>query len=327
MKLTYGDIKNNMAKVLSLPTADSRVVDYVNEAQERLVYKGKWPGTLAMYSVTNSDGTITWPRQLETIESVAVDDTPGIIRNEWYEFLEAGPGLRDSTDGDSLTLIDRGSAVSFSDIITTDSVDKTLKAYSGDDVDAGQTMIFQGYDEDGDWIRTLDGSNHIDGEKVTLGIAASPVTTTKKFSILSGVLRDETNYNVKVYEYNTFDTTERLIAEYEPTETRPTYRRSLIPGLPDSSTKTVTIIGKLRFVPVKNDNDWLYINFEAALKLMVMAIRKEETNNIQEAAAFERQAIGLLQDQLMHHTGDGVVAVPRFININTFGGGSVTNLT
>ena len=325
MKLTLGDIRTTIAKVLSLPNTDARVANYINEAQERLMYKGKWPGTLAKYAITTSDGTITWPRQLEAIESVAVDDTPGIIRNQWYEFLEAGPGLRDSTDGDDLTLIDRGEAVCFSDVDTTDGKYKRLKVFSTNDADSGKTMVLQGYDEGGNWIRTQDGSSHIDGEKVTLGIAASPVLTGSKFSILSGVIRDETNYNVELKEYNTYDTTERLIAEYEPTETRPSYRRSLIPGLPDTSTKTVTVIGKLRFAPAKNDNDWLYIQFEAALKLMVMAIRKEETND-PEAGRYEAKAVGLLQDQLMHHIGDGTVAVPRFINVNTFGGGSVANL-
>jgi hypothetical protein len=322
MKLTYGDIKNGMAKVLSLPDTDSRVIKYVNEAQERLVYKGKWPGTYVRYAVTSSNGTITWPRQLETVEAVAVGDSPAVVRNEWYEFLESGPGLLDSADGDQMTLIDRADAVSFSDI---DGLDKKLKVVTKSDTDAGKTMILQGYDENGDWIRTLDGSNHIDGEKVTLVASSTSVTTNSKFSALSGVIRDKTNYNVLLKEHDTADTTDRTIAEYEPTETRPIYRRSLIPGLPDTSTITVTVVGKLRFSPAINDDDWLYINFESALKLMVMALRKEETNNIREAVDYEAQAIQLLNDQLQHYMGDGVVAIPRFINNNTFGGAAVTN--
>lgn len=322
MKLTYGDIKEGMAKVLSLPAADSRVIKYVNEAQERLVYKGKWQGTYQRYAVTNSNGTITWPRQLETIEAVAVDDTPAIIRNEWYEFLESGVGLRDSTDGDALTLIDRAEAVSFSDI---DGLDKKLKVVTKSDTDAGKTMILQGYDENGDWIRTQDGSSHIDGEKVTLVASSSSVITNSKFSALSGVIRDKTNYNVLLKEYATVGGTDRTISEYEPTETRPTYRRSLIAGLPDTSTRTVTVVGKLRFVPVVNDNDWLYVNYEAALRLMVMAIRKEETNS-EDASRYEGKAIQLLQDQLLHYLGDGAVPIPRIQNVATYGGGGVANL-
>ena len=54
MKLLLKDVKADCAKVLSMSSTDSRVVDYINEAQERLLYKGKWPGTYIRYAVTQS---------------------------------------------------------------------------------------------------------------------------------------------------------------------------------------------------------------------------------------------------------------------------------
>ena len=119
MKLTLGDIKGNISKILSMASTDSRVVNYINEAQERLMYKGKWPGTYARYRVPTDDGMVTWPRQLETIETVAVDDVPGTVRNRWFEFLESGPGVLDSKDCIGLQLIDQDTAASFSDISGT----------------------------------------------------------------------------------------------------------------------------------------------------------------------------------------------------------------
>ena len=101
MKITLGDIKTNTARLLSMSGTDARVTDYINEAQERLLYKGKWAGTYARYAINSSNGTITWPRELETIESVAVADDPAIVRNEWFEFLESGYGIQDSTDSDA----------------------------------------------------------------------------------------------------------------------------------------------------------------------------------------------------------------------------------
>ena len=76
MKLTLANIKTPISKVLGMASTDSRVVDYINEAQERLLYKGKWPHTYARYRVESEDGMITWPRQLETIEAFAIDDVP-----------------------------------------------------------------------------------------------------------------------------------------------------------------------------------------------------------------------------------------------------------
>ena len=321
MKLTLGDIKTNIARLISMSGTDTRVAGYINEAQQRLAYKGKWPGTYAKYSLTNTSGTITWPRQLETIESVAIDDKPGVVRNEWYEFLESGPGLRDSSDGDSYTLIDRGEAATFSDI---NGVNKKLRVYSGVTADAGVRVLLQGYDADGEWIRTQDDGKWVDGEYATL--TTTYVETNNIFSSLSAAQKPITEGNVKVYEYLPADETQRVIADYQPTETHPVYRRSLISGLEDDDTAVVTVIGKLRFVPAVNDSDWLYIGYEAAIKEMVLSIRKAENNLVKEADAYEARAVQLLQDQLMHHLGDGQVAIPRFQNSNTFGGGGVAHV-
>ena len=59
---------------------------------------------------------------------------------------------------------------------------------------------------------------------------------------------------------------------------------------------------------------------------MVMSIRKAENNLVQEAAAYEARAVVLLEEQLMHYTGDGQVQVPRIQNSATYGGGGVPNL-
>ena len=322
MKITLGDIKTNTARLLSMSGTDARVTDYINEAQERLLYKGKWAGTYARYAINSSNGTITWPRELETIESVAVADDPAIVRNEWFEFLESGYGIQDSTDSDAKTLIDRGEACVFSDIA---GIDKKLRLYTGHTSDAGKRVLLQGYDANGDWIRTQDGTSWVDGEYVTL--TTTFVDTNSLFSELVGVQKDDTVTNVKLYELKPSDSTTRLIAEYQPTESRPVYRRSLIAGLKDSDEdRVVTIVGKLRFVPAKQDTDWLMISHEAALKEMVLSIRKAENNLPQEAAIYEKRAVDLLQEQLLHYMGDGAVAVPRFQNVATFGGGGVSNL-
>ena len=322
MKITLGDIKTNVARLLSMGGTDARVTDYINEAQERLLYKGKWAGTYARYAINASNGTITWPRELETIESVAVGDAPAIVRNEWFEFLESGYGIQDSQDSDAKTLIDRGEACVFSDIAGTD---KKLRLYTTHSSDVGKRVLLQGYGADGSWIRTLDGATLVDGEYVTL--TGTYIDTQEIFSELVGVQKDDTAANVTVYEYKPSDNTQRLIAEYQPTESRPVYRRSLIAGLKDSGeTRVVTIVGKLRFIPAKQDNDWLMISNEAALKEMVLSIRKAENNLPQEAAIYEKRAVELLQEQLLHYMGDGAVGVPRFQNVATFGGGGVSNL-
>lgn len=329
MKLTLGDVRAGIAKVLSLPEDDIRVLRFVNEAQQRLAYKGKWQGTLAKYVVTQSAGLITWPRQLETIESAAIDTRPAVVRNRWYEFVESGPGLVDASGADASTLVDRGEAVTFSDINSTGNPKKLVFSSTALADDGGMEMLIQGYDADGNWIRTKVNDEYIDGEVVTLPVTGDQgykVTTVNTFSAISGVQKTLTSGNVKVEEVDTVTNVTRLIGEYEPSEVRPIYRRSMIPGLSDSAAKTVTVIGKMRFIPAITDSDWLYISYEAALKLMVQAIDKEEKNLLEESFAYEAKAVGLMQDQLSHHLGDGAVAVPRVQGGEVFAGGGVQNL-
>lgn len=328
MKLTLGDVRAGIAKVLSLPEDDIRVIRFINEAQQRLAYKGKWQGTLAKYVVTQSAGLITWPRQLETIESAAIDSNPAVVRNRWYEFVESGPGLVDASGADASTLIDRGEAVTFSDIETTGNP-KKLKFYStaGTD-DGGLEILVQGYDWDGNWVRNKVSNTWMDGEVLTLPAAGGSgyVLSTSNYSAITGIQKTVTGGNIKLEELDTVTSVVREIGEYEPTEVRPVYRRSMVPGLSDSQAKTVTVIGKMRFIPAVVDSDWLYISYEAALKLMVQAVDKEEKNLIEESFAYETKALGLMQDQLSHHLGDGAVAVPRVQGGEVFAGGGVPNL-
>ena len=318
MKLTLADARPTISKVLSLASTDSRVIDYINEAQERLMYKGKWVDTYARYKVSTDDGMITWPRQLETIESLSIDELPGIIRNEWFEFLESGPGLVDSSSSLGRQLVDRAEAVTFSDL---KGIDKRLRVYSTVSADVGEKLLFQGYDEDGKWIRSQEGGTYYDGEYITL--ASGYVDSVSLFSTVAGVQKPVTQGNVTVYEYDTTLTTQRLIAEYEPLETTPVYRRSIIPGI--TKATDVVVVGKLRYLPAKNDIDWLYISNLPALKMMVTAIRKEENNIIDEAAFADGKAIQMLNEQLMHHIGDGATAVPKMASATVWGGG-VDNL-
>ena len=118
---------------------------------------------------------------------------------------------------------------------------------------------------------------------------------------------------------------QKALAYYEPDETHPEYRRYLIPGLSDvdaccpheddegnecepcgdDDAKEVLVMAKHRFIPVAADNDWLSIGNLNAVKLMVMAIDKEEKNLWQEAGVLEAKAVQALDEELKHVQGDG----------------------
>ncbi len=341
MKLSLIDARSTIARVLGMCSTDSRVVDYINEATRRLLYEGKWVGTYGKFRIcTNgneSDSIITWPRRLETIETVSVNEVPGTIRNGWYEWSEAGPWLLDKDRNIGLNVVDRGEAATTSDIVTTGN-QKKLKVYSASAEAAGLKLTVHGEDWDGNTVYT----SGVPGEQITIALAGTLSTNT--FSRITGVQKATTTSYVTVKEYDVTTTTERQIALYEPDETAPWYRRSIIPGLHNMGTcedcasgQEVEVIGKLRFVPVVNNTDFILIGNLPALKLAVMAIRKEEADLIGEANAYMYGgilpsgvnvigAVPLLQKELSHWLGDGVSVSMRVQDSAIFGAGSIESL-
>lgn len=336
MRTTLADAKHpasGIARVLNLSPDDDRFTAYVNESERRLVTRLKSFGTVTRYQICATEGCITWPRHIAAIEAAAVCDNPIPIRNGWFESLENGYGLQGDADcsncNGGLQLYDRPNACVFADIRGTD---KVIRVYADVAEDADAKILLQGYDENNNWIRTEPngaGNGWVDGEYVSISTVATD--STKTFSAITGVQKPATNGVVRLYEYDTATTVQRAIAVYEPDETRPWYRRSLIGGLSaisndsDCETKTVTVWVKLDFIPVVNDTDWLVIGNLPAIKDMCQSIRKAEANLFEEATAWEARAVNELQKELRHYRGDGVVNPIRMPSREVYGAG-VTNL-
>jgi hypothetical protein len=318
MKLIVQDIRSTIARAIGVCVDDARVYDYINQACRRLLHKGLWAGSYGRFTVTTVDGCITWPRAIETIEAVADCCGTGSVRNQWYEFQETGFGLLGSCNPCAgKQLVDRGTVVSYRDM--SGGINSYIRVYPGDASDNGKTITLQGYDANGQWIRTQSGGVWIDGEKLTLALPY--VQSSKKFTALTGVIREATNTASRLYEYNQTLFAELDLAVYDPDETLPQYRRSLWTGRnSDCCTQTVTVIGKMRHINATSVNDYLIPPSPDAIKLMVMAIRKEENDLIQEAVAYEAKAVQAVQEQTMQYLGDAVHTI-RMVGVGLNGGG------
>lgn len=331
MKSTMQDVLDSgIPRVLNLSPSDPRIYRYCNEAIARLMTRGKWVGTVGRFRFCTEDDCLTWPRQIATIEAVAVCDQPITIRNGWFEFLDSGYGLQESGSCScGANLFDRGECCTFADIRGTN---KKVKVYADVTEAAGAKILIQGYDQNDNWIRTEPngvGTGWEDGEYVALN-AATPQTSTKFFKAITSVQKPNTNGVIRLYELNTSDNTQRAIAIYEWDETRPVYRKSQIPGLTSNgetcNTKTVTVQAKLAFIPVKKATDWLLIGNIPAIKDMCQSIAKRENNLISESAAWEASAINELQKELRTYSGAGVVNAVRMQPKEISGAGGVLNL-
>jgi hypothetical protein len=312
---------------------DDRVLSYLNRACERLLYMMKSVGTVFRYEVCVNDNCITWPRPIETIESVAINKMPGSLRNMWYETLGAGPGISAANSAGVCArggdLIYQGEFCSFDNVAGTG---RKLAVYvdNNENVAGDQHYInLQFFNSVAQWTRGTFNGEFIDGEKLALPGKGQYVYTTN-FCMANGLVRvskDITNGPVRLFEYNPVGGALKPLAYYDPDETVPVYRRDFIPGLSPNSSSTngcttcsVIVNAKARFIPASGDDDFLQISNIEAIRLACQAILFEENKDLKTAVGYWAMAKQLMNEQRQHHDGDGVEAPIQVVGSGMFSG-------
>ena len=305
-RLTVADLRNDtryrVPTILGVCSTDSRILAWANRAQEALANQGRWFGSIweAQFCVTN--GCLVFPREVATIEQIAICGQPMDYTNAWFSYTRQLANLRQCSSCSSSSSSSSscgvcghlqarekpGFAVSFA---TTLGDNKVIRTYPTHSSDVGKTVIYQGYDENGIWVRTLVGGVWIDGEQVTLALPFVDTTTVWQAGSPTGVIKQATNQRVLVYSYDTSTTTEAALAIYQPTETNPMYRQTFIPnfdrikccGCEDDDSgdqqRTVTALVSLQHVPLESDNDFLLFTNIGAYTMALQAAKLWEDPN------------------------------------------------
>lgn len=338
MRVTLADAKNSripsqIGACANSPITgltDQRFLDLLNEAQERLLICGKWWGTVQKWRFCATDGCVALPSQFATLEAVAVCGRPIAVRDQFYEFLENGFGIRGqqivSTTGGTNSCcgaagvcgiqeaLYRGHYATFSDIIPTG---KKLQLVCDKITDVGKPVLCLGYDDNNNWIRTTQSGVVSDGEVVLLAQGAGTVSVNNFSSVTD--LQPPGNLDGQwwLYEYNVSTAAQRLIGQYQYFDTRPYFARYFFPGIRPMTSNTgaccqvlVEALVKLEFVKALRDTDYLIIGSIPALKEMMMALAKAEDEadairKVQIVAAGQTVAKQILDQQLDHYLGSG----------------------
>lgn len=338
MKLTFGQFLPVLSKAVS-DCDRARLTSYTNQATENLLHEGPTHYTIGNFKFCVNRNCITWPRQLDAIEGIALCGVPLSIAGSWYEFMGNGPGVIGdgacSTSGSgqgpwcncsaSGVLLPRPEAVTFEDLSGSYrlQIQSTLN-----EVDSPRILL-QGYDQNNVWIRTQDAGVWVDGEYVTL--STTPALTTNYFSSLVSVIKEESVGTTLVYEYRSAGVV-RLLATYEWDECYPVYRRSYLPMLEQQDsdgnyiTRSIYVRARLRYYPVKNDNDWLLIGNMKALKAEVRAIIKWDDGFDDAGDSAHARAIRALENEERYYNPRSAIRTLNFQRSWGAGGNEIQNL-
>lgn len=337
----------NWVQFLGMDSSDPRWLLLLNEALQRLVAMPQpWCGKVQSYRFCANSSCITCPRQFETIEVMDICNQPYQIRNQWFEYLENGPGYARTKMCGITDAFDRGRGfVMFDDI----RVASKIRLYPQFNSDVGKVVNIRGFDSVGQEVLTDNGTTI--GENITIASPYVDSVTTWMPQVFREVILPRRAGYLRCYSYDaslppppasptSSDTPLTALASWEPTETIPNYRRYFIPTLSVATTKgcgcsnglstpsscnkyTVTIMAKLAFIPIESELDVLPLTSAPAIKLAMLSVLKQERGDDAGAKAamygilnpatrrYEDGAIPILEDELAAQQGDGTVVPLR----------------
>lgn len=259
-------------------------VDLLNRSMRRLMKRGNWFGTEILARFCLYNGCLTLPRYIGTLLGLRFCNGEQRIRNHWYEIV--GPHNCATHPGDfSRTTTEIGTTPLFNEI-TGGNTGKFVRGYVTQLEDVGKTFTLFGEDSNGQPLQQKKAGAWVQGIEFTL---VNPyVQTPIRIRRITSVVREMTQANIQLFEYDSVSNTQRPLAVYEPSETNPRYRKYSIPnfaciptGCPTENgvqLKMAEALVKLAFVPVVAENDFLAIDDFDAIAFMMQAIRLESAN-------------------------------------------------
>lgn len=330
MRRTVADAKAyGIGEAIGVATCDARFLKILNEATERLVVgPQKWWNTIYKYRVSITNGLVTWPREIASVENIMKCGQGIRIRDQWFEYIEAGYGARDADaycgDADLSEekwdgqMFDRGMFPCFREI-DTDGDEMLLKLYSAtDETQTGNIRIF-GLDWDGNTLH--DGTT----EGITMAIPAAGGSTTgsQYVSKITDIIKPITSSPLTLKQkLSVAPFTETTLATWQGPETRPSYRRSFIGAICDDEDTVITVLAKREFAPVTNDTDFLMLGSLPALKEMMQAVQQRQQDRFDEADRHEAKAFEILDREAAHYIGAGTLSPVRIVG-EAWGAGGV----
>lgn len=277
---------------------DALVSLRINEACERFFVSGRWKGMLVEVDLDASQGYVTLPRRCEAILGITVDKAPRTPFSRWYSFVPGGPGqVSNSAHVGPDLILDAGDNHPVFRDPPYESFRLRVKVPSTSDRDTGNYVVLKGNDADGNPVYSADGS-----EGLLLNLTTESNTSTQYFSSLTGILKPLTNGYLTLWAVNS-QNQETQIGEYEPGETNIGYRRYRIVRADNAASPVVRALCKRRFTPVLSENDDIIPDNMGALKLGLISLKYEDTNDLERATEYFQRALSLLNAELKEARG------------------------
>jgi hypothetical protein len=162
---------------------------------------------------------------------------------------------------------------------------------------------------------------------ITLTAASPFAQSAVLVTRIDQVVRERTEGMTYLYQYDPVALKQLQLAVYEPNDTNPQFRKSLVTGFNQirgnedengQKTWTCDAMVKLQYFPVVNDRDFLFIGDFDALAYGIQALNFDNDNNAAQAEAYFTKAIRELNfESRDKNPGQNFVVKARFMGSQT----------
>jgi hypothetical protein len=308
---------------MGICSADPMVVAYCNDSTERLLIDPKaadegWYGSTVTLNlkvqIINHAAYVVTPREIARLIVMGICQHPLEIRNKFYEYLEFGAGIQGCGDrrcGSPFAAYERDNVITLSPLLATP---QKIRIYPTDVRDTGARALLQGKNEHDQVILTTDPNTGLSAPGEYLVLDFPFVTSMEQYSLLTGIQKDQTYGPLQFFQVDPTTGVQVALSEMEPYEGVAWYRRYLVSGMPNhllccaaqGKSLYITAQGKLDFVPVVNETDYLLIPNVPALLEEAQSLRysrMDSGNSEQKSAIHHSRALALLRGQANHYLG------------------------
>lgn len=293
----------------------SEFAEYINNATERLMYRGDWPGTELPILISVKRGVVTFPRQVGTVRKINVTKRYVPVWNDSYAFMpwnwKGNAPWLSWIDPLVPALTQYGTSCTFDQPPTNDCV-LQISGISDDD---GAILTFFGVDPSGNALRTDNGDGTwSDG----IQMQSSALTTgTVLVKFISRAIKPKTQGSINLYSLDTITGVQTPLAVYDPGETNPSFAQYNLHAncCRTNVTWSAVALVKLKFIPVSVDTDMILIPNLHALALFIKGMRFADAGDRINALSYQADAVKELNLQLADNSPEEQTP----IQINPFG--------
>lgn len=252
---------------------DARIAMLVDDAEKRLMSR---LSMVASYLFKAVGGYITFPREIERILRIDINNCPMTLNSQTYEFLGYGTGYKEDTY-DSRQVIYRGEFALQADMPRRSKLTVITSGKS-----RGIKIFIEG----------KLGNDNITETLQTNG--GSIATTEFEYDDVTSITTQPRDGSISII----VDDTE--VAFMQPYDTDSKRARYAIPSDSNCKEMIVRVLARPRWIQKIRDEQRMQIENEQAITMMAASIELERAGKFQESITMADLAVKLVNDELMH---------------------------